>query len=202
MDVQMPVMGGYEATAAIREREKKTGGHVPIIAMTAHAMKGDRDKCLAVGMDGYISKPFSFNQVEKAITELTGQEGTEPREAACGPSPLPLAAKVLDRREMLAQFEGDAAILGSVVSLFLSEIPKHVEALAKEVEAGNCESLARSAHTVKGMLSNFAAKAGVEAALKLEQAARAGNQQAVREAFGGLEQAIEELKPELASLVG
>jgi two-component system, sensor histidine kinase and response regulator len=70
MDVQMPEMDGFEATAAIREREKRAGGHVPIIAMTAHAMKGDEARCLAAGMDGYVSKPFHVEEVVAAIDRV------------------------------------------------------------------------------------------------------------------------------------
>ena len=69
MDVQMPEMDGFEATAAIREKEKTTGAHIPIVAMTAHAMVGDRERCLDMGMDGYISKPISSKELERGVDE-------------------------------------------------------------------------------------------------------------------------------------
>jgi signal transduction histidine kinase/CheY-like chemotaxis protein len=200
MDLQMPIMGGFEATAAIRAREGKTGDHLPIIAMTAHAMKGDREKCLEAGMDDYVAKPFKIKELMGIIARLT--TGAVEEEYLVSQPPETPATKAFDPQQALAQFEGDTAVFGAVVSVFFDEIPKHLDALAKDVEAGNCESLARSAHTVKGMLSNFAAEAGVQAALRLEQAARAGDQRKAKEAFSGLEQAIEQLKTELASLVG
>jgi CheY-like chemotaxis protein len=70
MDVQMPVMGGLEATAAVRVMEERTGGHIPIIALTAHAMNGDRERCLAAGMDGYLSKPVRGNELLEQIEAL------------------------------------------------------------------------------------------------------------------------------------
>jgi CheY-like chemotaxis protein len=74
MDVQMPQMNGYEATAAIRERERAVGGHIPIIAMTAHAMKGDRERCLEAGMDSYVSKPIKTKDLFDAIDELARRD--------------------------------------------------------------------------------------------------------------------------------
>ncbi len=76
MDVQVPVMSGFEARAAIRARERATGGHIPIVAMTAHATQGDRDRCLAAGMDGYVSKPVSLDALRRALVEATAGEST------------------------------------------------------------------------------------------------------------------------------
>jgi two-component system, sensor histidine kinase and response regulator len=73
MDVQMPEMDGFEATGALREKERSTGGHIPIIAMTAHAMKGDEERCLAAGMDAYISKPIRRNELFAAMEKLFGK---------------------------------------------------------------------------------------------------------------------------------
>jgi CheY-like chemotaxis protein len=83
MDIQMPGMDGFEATAAIREKEKRTGGHIPIVAMTAHALKGDQERCIAAGMDGYVSKPIRTSELFSAIENLLKNKGSAPtRESA------------------------------------------------------------------------------------------------------------------------
>jgi two-component system, sensor histidine kinase and response regulator len=166
----------------------------------SQATKRDRQECRDARMDWTISKPFKITELMKATAETAGN-GAEPAESLPETQPEPRAAKVLDPQGALAQCEGDTEMLGSVVSLFFREIPKHIEALVKDIETGDCDSAARSAHAVRGMLSNFAAEAGVQAAFALEQAARAGDSRGAREAFAVLEKAIEELKPELASLV-
>jgi CheY-like chemotaxis protein len=88
MDVQMPEVDGFEATAAIREQEKKTGSHLPILAMTAHSMKGDREDCLAAGMDGYISKPIKYDDLFTAIEQV-----------ACALKPLPPPTRDLEHNQ-------------------------------------------------------------------------------------------------------
>ena len=107
MDVQMPEMGGFEATARIRDQEQKTGKHLPIIAMTAHAMKGDRERCLASGMDGYVSKPILAAELFRAIDEAMTTWGPRPPAAANG-----LAAPVFDQAASLERAGGDEQLLG------------------------------------------------------------------------------------------
>jgi CheY-like chemotaxis protein len=159
MDVQMPEMGGLEATAAIRERERETGGHVRIVAMTAHAMTGDRERCLAAGMDGYLSKPIDqqrlFGVVER---DSTGD----------GAAPSPAAANV-NRALLLARLGGDEQLLAEVVQFFLEDCPTHLSAIKAAVDDRDAEKLRRAAHSLKGAAGNLAATALVDAAATLER---------------------------------
>ncbi|HLI30970.1 MAG TPA: response regulator, partial [Terriglobia bacterium] len=200
MDVQMPVMDGVEATAAIRERESKTGSHTPIIAMTAHALKGDRERCLEAGMDGYVSKPIKIKELLDAIDAAVPSGISVERELAKPAQPGGASFSVINYEQALAKVEGDKDLLGELASLFLEDIPSQLRAIRAAAEQGDVNALAQLAHTVKGAVANFAAEAAVDAALKLETAARSGNLPLAKPACAEIERAIESLKPELAAL--
>src|SRR5487761_251864 len=200
MDVQMPLLDGFEATAAIREMEKKTGGHVPIIAMTAHALKGDREKCLAAGMDGYISKPIKIKELLDAMDAAAPSGISVARKLAKPLPPKGAFFTVIDYEQALARVEGDAELLGELASLFLEDIPNQLKAIQAAAEQEDMKALEQIAHTVKGAVANFTAAAAVDAALRLEAAARTGNLPLVKPACGELEHAVEALKTELAVL--
>ena len=112
MDVQMPEMNGFEATAAIRKKEQTTGGHIPIVAMTAHAMKGDEDRCLSAGMDGYVSKPITPDELFLAISKVVRD----------GAKPQPDHA-LFDRSAILVRVDGDTKRLVELVDVFLDTCP-------------------------------------------------------------------------------
>jgi two-component system sensor histidine kinase/response regulator len=152
MDVQMPEMDGFEATAAIRQKEKSTGNHIPIIAMTAHAMKGDREKCLAAGMDAYISKPVHIEELLHVTEGLTRNRGPIDR----GAEPAPELA-FADLDAALLRVEGDEALLADLARLFCEESPKMMAAIQYGIEHKNADALERAAHSLKGSLSMFAA---------------------------------------------
>ena len=196
MDLQMPEMGGLEATAAIRENEKVTGTHVPIIAMTAHAIKGDRERCLAAGMDGYISKPIRAEQLFEAIegpvlTSLAGGTSTPAGQRA---------DDGIDKALALARVEGDADLLGEMAGLFLDSYPELLCEIREAVAQGDRQALERAAHSLRGSVSNFAARAAVEASLKLEMMARHGDLTESEQALDALEEEIERLTPTLQGL--
>jgi signal transduction histidine kinase/CheY-like chemotaxis protein len=158
MDVQMPVMDGFEATAEIRAREKTSGGHLRIIAMTAHAMAGDRDRCLRAGMDGYVSKPLD----PRLLCAVVEQEEV-------APSLLPPA---FERHAALERLGGDSQLLSEVIQLFLVDCPLRLAAIKAAVEARNAEALCREAHGLKGAAGNLSAVSLFETAEILEELGR------------------------------
>ena len=164
MDVQMPEMDGLDATMAIRTWEKTTGTHVPIVAMTAHAMKGDRERCLAAGMDAYTSKPIRVKELERAITELIG-----PRDWAKVPVSEPdQADSVIDPAALLAGVDGNRRLLRDLIRLFLADYPKRLAGIKEAIRRGDAEGLRRAAHALKGSVGNFRAKKALAAAHRLE----------------------------------
>src|SRR6266403_1540675 len=126
MDIQMPEMDGFEATAAIRQKEKAIGAHIPIIALTAHAMKGDRERCVAGGMDGYVSKPVQAEELIQAVEGLDGNSRATSKTSD-------LTNEVVDREVALARVEGDEGLLADLAKLFCEESPKLLSAVRDAV---------------------------------------------------------------------
>ncbi|MGH9438307.1 MAG: response regulator, partial [Terriglobia bacterium] len=206
MDVQMPEMGGLEATAAIREQEKLTGAHVPIIAMTARAMIGDREQCLAAGMDGYISKPVQTAQLFETIARLTSSvtlQTTKLVPAAESTSGIkPGNGEIVDRKWALEQMDGDEQLLAEMSALFLEDYPKRLSLLRQALSLSDAREIAAQAHTLKGSVGNFGARLAVEAALRVERVAREGDLKRAEEAIQLLEAALNQLKPVLSNFAG
>ena len=200
MDVQMPEMDGYEATAALRAREAGTGTRTPVIAMTANAMKGDREHCLDAGMDGYVSKPLRPDLLFAAL------DGLVP--GAIGPiEPLAAANPVsthetppLDPAEALKQAGGDAGLLRELAGLCLDECPKLMTDIREAIARRDGPRLRLSAHALKGSVANFGATATATAAEVLEQIGRNGTWAGVDESWAALEAAVGRLHPALAGL--
>jgi PAS domain S-box-containing protein len=164
MDVQMPEMDGYQATGKIRELE---GGRsrIPIIAMTARAMKGDRERCLATGMDGYVPKPVRRDELLRAIAPFAVP--------GCTSQP-PVRAGGVPWAKVLADFSGDQQLLGDVLETMLEETPKLIASLEQSIAAGKIEDAHRHAHTLKGTLRILHVTPLIELAEALETAAHNG----------------------------
>jgi len=164
MDVQMPEMDGLDATTAIRAWEKTAGTHTPIIAMTGHAMKGDRERCLAAGMDGYTSKPIRIGELEHAIAQLINP----PNSAKVPVSEGDQADGAIDHAALLAGVDGNRRVLRELVRLFLADCPRRLAEIKEAIRRGDAGALGRAAHTLKGSVGNFAAKNAFAAAQRLE----------------------------------
>jgi len=164
MDVQMPEMSGLEATRTIREREQRLGVHLPIVAMTAHAMRGDRERCLAAGMDDYLTKPIDPHQLYTVL------ERTSPGSAAVEQAAQPVSASVYEA--VLARLGGDVQFLSEISVLFTEDLPRHLAAIQRALDARDGEGLQRAAHVLKGAAANFEASAVVDATRTLEEMGR------------------------------
>ncbi|HLG18690.1 MAG TPA: ATP-binding protein [Bdellovibrionota bacterium] len=192
MDVQMPVMDGLQTVAAIRKQEKRTGKHTPILAMTAHAMKGDREKCLGAGMDAYLSKPIRGKELVDMVNQFAlrrchGMAGS-PREQA----------PEFDISHLKSVVGGDRALMGEIVQLFLAHSPNMVLAMEQAMEQADRETLARSAHTIKGAIGNFSKGAAYQMAIEVEDAAQKGDLAHVTPIVATLRKELDKMRSALA----
>jgi PAS domain S-box-containing protein len=193
MDVQMPEMNGLEATEAIRATEAGTGRHLPIVAMTAHAMAGDRERCLAAGMDEYLTKPIRAEALVAHVERIAMKSVSSgaPRDDA------PVFA--LD--EALQRVDGDRALFAEIVGIFLADAPGMLADVAAAVGLGDAAAVGRTAHRLKGSILTFAAPAASEIALRLEHAGRAGDLSAADEDLARLTAEVGRLCDALAAHV-
>jgi signal transduction histidine kinase/YesN/AraC family two-component response regulator len=195
MDVLMPEMGGFEATTHIRDAEKNTGKHLPIVAMTAYAMKGDRERCLAAGMDEYVSKPIQAAELFRVIeTIMDGEHPTQ--------EPNRHVAKPFDRAATLERTGGDEELLEEMAILFAAEYPRQLQKIRSAIARQDVLALEIAAHTLGGSVSNFFAPMAVAAVGKLETMGRAGSLAGAEAAYEALETALNELAPALKRLEG
>jgi two-component system, sensor histidine kinase and response regulator len=201
MDIQMPEMDGVAATAHIRQREKTTRTHIPIIAVTAHAMKGDRERYLQAGMDDYVSKPLNAEELLAVLERRALVSPPVPSQAPSVPSLPPSGGEeVLDRAALWERVAGDEVFLREITALFLEDSPQLLAAMQSALATGDTKALSVAAHTLKGVAGNFAAKKVVDGALRLEQLGRQGDLAQVKAAFSILEKDLLSLKKELLRL--
>jgi two-component system sensor histidine kinase/response regulator len=164
MDVQMPELDGMAATGAIRKREEFTGRHTPIVAMTAHAMTGDRDRCLAAGMDDYLSKPVRIRQLSEKLSEVLGRKDS--MQIAASEATLP--EKLVDWNEVLEGVGEDRELLQTVLEAYFAEAPSLLAQIERSIAAGDAAALRKSAHTLKGVLLAVGAHRTSHLAYELE----------------------------------
>ena len=193
MDMQMPEMGGAEAIAGIRAREQATGTHIPIVSLTAHALKGDRERCLDAGADGYVSKPIAPPVLFAEIDAVLGGRSAALLPAPAAAAPMPVSDA------LLARVGGSQAVLEEIIDLFLEDSPKLLEDIRRALQNGDAQAAYRATHTLKGSIGNFDAHDAVAIAQRLEARAREGDLQAASTVFTMLEKETNAL---LAALAG
>ncbi len=201
MDVQMPELDGLSATRHIRESEKQSGGHVPIIAMTAHALKGDRERCLESGMDEYVSKPIRERQLLAALRGVMGGEEGQPLPADPADELIEPAEGVIDWNAALRTCSGDHGLLRDIVQAFLEEYQQRIDEIRKAIDTADFELLNRAAHTIKGSMRYFSAQAVFDRAFALEQLGAQKTLEGAEEVFGLLKQELAKLVPHLINYV-
>jgi len=182
MDIQMPVLDGLAATATIRAQEQ--GTHMPIIAMTAHAMRGDRERCLAAGMDGYVTKPLKAADLAAAIAQLLPVAPLT--QTPAGPPPVDVAAA-------LDSVEGDQGLLADLFEAFQQDYPKQLAEIQDAIGMRDAERTARVAHSVKGAVGYFGTQRASALAAQLETLGRQAE-------LEGALSLVQELEQELARI--
>jgi PAS domain S-box-containing protein len=194
MDVQMPLMDGLEATAAIRLCEVERTTHIPIVAMTAHAMEGDREQCLSAGMDAYLSKPIRPAELFALLEGLQCPSAVVPPEIpAVGNTPVGPVLEVFDRHMALEQCLGSEELLRKMAVRFVQTVPVLVETIERSAALQDAHALRRAAHTLKGAAASLCARATAAAAFALEKTGK-------EERLAGADVLLATLKTELNRL--
>ena len=197
MDVQMPRMSGLEAAVAIRQRERGSRRHVPIVALTAHAMQGDKERCLEAGMDEYLSKPVHAAQLLETVGRLAVRKAKSTKRLA----PRSSKGKSFDEALLKERVEGDIPLLRRMVRAFRADYPDTLDHIHGALDARDTEALRNHAHAIKGSAATLAAPAAAEAAYRLEKLARTGELKGARGMFHHLVTEIRKLDRSLETLV-
>jgi two-component system sensor histidine kinase/response regulator len=205
MDVQMPEVDGLEATRAVRCGEEGTRRHLPVIALTAYAMKGDRERCLAAGMDGFVSKPIQERELWVAIQPYCSAARGAPADGPVADVPAAPAVSpsaVLDRTALLDRVGGDVNMLKQVVDLFLGECPKTLRNIQSAFDNQDAAGLTKAARHLKSMVGSLSARDAFAAASDLESFSREGDLTRADEIIPALEAKTERVRVALAALRG
>ena len=196
MDCQMPEMDGFEATAEIRHREAARGGarHIPIIALTAGAVVGDREKCLAAGMDDYVTKPFSMEQLERALRRWLPAASKAEKSAPC------IDLQVLERMRTLSA--KGAGLVTKIIGVYLNDAPGRLRSLQEAVKRGDTVAMDRSAHAFKSASANLGASALAELCQRMENLGRASSTSGAEILLAQIETEYAEVAVELSAHAG
>ena len=193
MDLEMAKMDGIEATRNIRARERSSGQHLPIIGLTAHTMKGDRERFLAAGMDGYVAKPVRPRELYEVVE---GVAAMVEREEAAPPSPN-TSGLPYHWETALERVGGKEDMLRDLAEMFFEECPRLIQQIREHIASENGAELRRVAHTLKGSAHVFGAEGAAAAAFRLEEMGQAGVLAGAVEALALLEVQVGRLVPAL-----
>jgi CheY-like chemotaxis protein/HPt (histidine-containing phosphotransfer) domain-containing protein len=208
MDVQMPEMDGFEATRRIRDPESSVLNHrVPIVAMTAHAMQGDRERCLEAGMDDYVTKPISPTALAEVLDRWLPRDPVvpaahTPAAPEAGPHSTSPTGPVYDRAGLMTRLMGDEVLARAVVDGFLEDAPRQIEALRVCLRAGDAPGAIRQAHTIKGASATVGGDVLCAVAREMERLATSGDLEAAREHLPDLESAFGRLRDAMSESAG
>jgi CheY-like chemotaxis protein len=198
MDCQMPVMDGYEATRRIRDPSTRVMNHsVPIVAVTANALKGDREKCLECGMDDYLPKPVTRDGFEQVLSKwipgwVAGSISALASDLEEPPSqsPVPVQREIFDRSALVRRLLGQEELVETLLNMFFQDTPPQVKELEQAVAESRWADAQRTAHGLKGTLANLEARSAAQVASVVEHACRAGNAQVAKDATADLKDEI------------
>ena len=205
MDIQMPSMDGLTATRKVRETEIQTQSHLPIVAMTAHAMKGDRERCIEAGMDAYITKPITFERLEQAIADAlhscsrtTSATGSRIEQQDVAPP----SANTWNIVKVLERLGGDEKLLHEIVEIFLMESPKLINGLRQAMIDGDAVGIETTAHSLKGELGYLGLSQLSQKACELEEMGRRQDLRHTAEVFAEFETEISEVLISMRGMQG
>ncbi len=198
MDVMMTEKRGYKATEKNRENEKKQGGHMPIVALTASTTSDGRRKCLESGMDDFLSKPVKPDAIMAALEKWVARETHEERELKTEEVEDPCDKEIFDREALLEKMMNDAQVVQQIIDLFLEDTPKRIFTLKNALDNKDGATVGVHAHTIKGAAGNICAEALMKSAFEVEKSGKAGDIEMAAEHYQEISRQFEKLQSVLS----